>query len=293
MSYLSDSELIITREGRIYHLGLHPDEIADTIITVGDPGRVARVSRHFDHLDTQVSKREFVTHTGRIGQKRITVLSTGIGPDNIDIAVNELDALANYDFSTRLPKAQPTRLRLIRLGTCGAIQEDIAPGQQVISRFGLGLDNLMRYYAYQNTPREQALLDALDAFQQTQVALPVPPYVFEGNPTLSELLGKDTEQVITLTSPGFYGPQGRQLRAPVRLAAAEMDTLRYFRYEDYRIANFEMETSALFGLARLLGHEAISCNVVLGNRIKKTFLSDPYAHIDQMIAARLEQIVAM
>ena len=293
MAYLSDSELIITPEGRIYHLGLHPDEIADTIITVGDPGRVARVSRHFDHLDTQVSKREFVTHTGRIGQKRITVLSTGIGPDNIDIAVNELDALANYDFGTRMPKEHPTRLHLIRLGTCGAIQEDIAPGQQVISRFGLGLDNLMRYYAYQNTPRELGLLAALEAFQQTQVALPVPPYVFEGSPALSETLGRNTEQVITLTSPGFYGPQGRQLRAPARLAAAEMDTLRHFRYEGYRIANFEMETSALFGLARLLGHEAISCNVVLGNRINKTFLSDPYTHIDQMIVSRLEQIVAL
>lgn len=293
MAHISNSELIITPEGRIYHLGLHPDDIAHTIITVGDPDRVARVSHHFDRIDLRIAKREFVTHTGWIGSKRITVISTGIGPDNIDIAVNELDALVNYDFKTLEPKETLTPLHIIRLGTSGAIQEDIEPGTLVVSRFGLGLDNLMQYYQYENTAREKELLETLHAFLQFRAALPVAPYVFEGSPFLADTLGQGLEQVITLTSPGFYGPQGRALRAPVRLDSTTIDSLQHYRFSDYRIANFEMETSAIFGLAHLLGHQAISCNVILGNRIKKTFTSDAYTQIDNMIALQLERILQL
>lgn len=294
MAYSSDSELIIGSDGSIYHLGLQPDQISDLIITVGDPNRVGRVSKHFDNVEVKVAKREFVTHTGYIGKRRITVLSTGIGPDNIDIAVNELDALANYDFATLRPKPNHQQLTLVRLGTSGAIQEDMDPGTLLISRFGLGLDNLMRYYAFENTAYEQSLSTALNTFLSEQnIELPVAPYLFEGAPRLAVALGEDIEQVITLTSPGFYGPQGRQLRAPVRIGAPELDKLRHFSFGGYRISNFEMETSAIFGLARLLGHEAISCNVILGNRIKRTFAPDAYASIDRMIEIQLERIIRL
>lgn len=293
MPSIPDSELVLTPDGKVYHLGLRPGDIAETILTVGDPERVKRISRHFDSIEVQAGKREFVAHTGRIGQKRLTVLSTGIGPDNIDIAVNELDALVNFDFDRRTIRESLTPLRLIRLGTSGAIQEDLDPGALVISRFGIGLDNLMHYYQFQNTLRESELWEALQEFLSYHFTLPTAPYVFEGNGPLAESLGKGLEQGITLTSPGFYGPQGRQLRAPVRFGGAELDQLRHFRFGAYRITNFEMETSALFGLARLLGHEAISCNVILGNRIKKTFVDDPYAVVDRMIELQLERIAAL
>jgi len=294
MGHSSDSELIIGQDGSIYHLGLRPEQISDLVITVGDPNRVSRISKHFDHLEVQVAKREFVTHTGRIGNRRLTVLSTGIGPDNIDIAVNELDALANYDFATLQPKSQHQKLIIVRLGTSGSIQEDVDPGTLLLSRFGLGLDNMMRYYSYENTPYEQALSAALDNFLAEQaIDLPVAPYLFEGAERLATALGKGIEQVITLTSPGFYGPQGRQLRAPVRVGAAVLDKLRHFTFDGFRISNFEMETSAIFGLSRLLGHEAISCNVILGNRIKRTFAPDAYASIDRMIELQLERIIAL
>lgn len=293
MSYIPDSELVLTPDGKIYHLGLRPGDIAETIITVGDPERVKRISRHFDSVEVEAGKREFVAHTGRVGQKRITVLSTGIGPDNIDIAINELDALVNFDFDRRAVKESLTSLRLIRLGTSGAIQEDLDPGTLVISRFGIGLDNLMYYYQYQNTLRESELWEALQEFLSYHFTLPTTPYVFEGSGLLAESLSKGLEQGITLTSPGFYGPQGRQLRAPVRFGGPELDQLRHFRFGSFRITNFEMETSALFGLARLLGHEAISCNVILGNRIKKTFVDSPYAVVDHMIELQLERIAAL
>lgn len=293
MQQTPQSELVLTPDGKIYHLGLAPEDIADTIITVGDPERVARISGHFDTIELRVAKREFVTHTGRIGSKRITVLSTGIGPDNMDIAINELDALANYDFVQRVPKANHRTLNIIRLGTSGSLQEDIAPGQIVLSRFGLGFDNLMHFYQTTPTLREAQLFDDFQEFLSFHFELPTLPYMFEGSAYLAEKLGTGLEQVITITSPGFYGPQGRQLRGPVRIGAEQLDQLRHFRFLQYRIANFEMETSALFGLSRMLGHHAISCNVILGNRIKKTFVQDTYAVVDLMIRQILPEIAAL
>ena len=234
-----------------------------------------------------------MTHTGRIGDKRITVLSTGIGPDNMDIAINELDALANYDFVKRIPREIHRTLKIIRLGTSGALQEDIEPGQTVLSRFGLGFDNLMHFYQTTPTLREAELFDAFREFMTFHFELPTLPYMFEGSASLANTIGQALEQVITITSPGFYGPQGRQLRAPIRIGGNEIDQLRYFRFHEYRIGNFEMETSALFGLARLLGHEAISCNVILGNRIKKTFVENTYQVVDHMIQMLLPRIASL
>lgn len=293
MQQTPQSELVLTPEGKIYHLNLAPDEIADIILTVGDPERVSRISKYFDAIEVREAKREFVTHTGRIGSKRITVLSTGIGPDNMDIAINELDALANYDFEKRIPRNTLRSLKIIRLGTSGSLQEDIAPGQIVLSRFGLGFDNLMHFYRYSPTPREARLFDAFQKFIAAHFEMPTMPYLFEGSTPLAESLGEGLEQVITITSPGFYGPQGRQLRAPIRIGGDEIDQLRHFRFEEFRIGNFEMETSALFGLARLLGHDAISCNVILGNRIKKTFVENTYEVVEKMIQTLLPRIAAL
>jgi uridine phosphorylase len=293
MQQTPQSELVLTSDGKIYHLDLAPGDIADTVITVGDPERVARISSHFDSIELRTAKREFVTHTGHIGGKRITVLSTGIGPDNMDIAINELDALANYDFALRVPKAQHRALNIIRLGTSGSLQEDIAPGQVVLSRFGLGFDNLMHFYQTSPTLREAQLFDDFQEFLSFHFELPTLPYMFEGSAHLAERLGAGLEQVITITSPGFYGPQGRQLRAPIRIGADQLDQLRHFRFLQYRIANFEMETSALFGLSRMLGHHAISCNVILGNRVRKTFVDDTYAVVDEMIRQLLPRITVL
>lgn len=293
MQQAPPSELVLTPDGKIYHLGLAPEEIADIVLTVGDPERVSRISKYFDTIEVKAAKREFVTHTGQIGNKRITVLSTGIGPDNMDIVINELDALANYDFEQRAPRDTTRPLKIIRLGTSGALQEDIAPGQVVLSRFGLGFDNLMHFYRTQPTLRETELFQAFREFMSHNFELPTLPYLFEGSDSLATMLGQDLEQVITITSPGFYGPQGRQLRAPVRIGGDEIDQLRHFRFQEFRIGNFEMETSALFGLARLLGHHAISCNVILGNRIKKTFVENTYQVVDQMIQMLLPRITSL
>ena len=293
MSHTPESELVLTADGRIYHLGLRPEDIGSIILTVGDPERVGRISRHFDRIDVQASKREFHTHTGWLGKHRISVVSTGIGPDNIDIVVNELDALANFDFEQRIVKQELTSLRIIRLGTSGALQEDIEPGSVVVSRFGIGLDNLMYFYQYHNTLSEAELFDALQEFQQYHGLLPIQPYVCESDLYLAQVLGKDLEQGITLTCPGFFGPQGRQWRVPIALPFDNMTPMQHFRFREYRIVNFEMETSALFGLSRLLGHHALSFNVILANRTRQTFTSDPYKAVDGMIETALERIAAL
>lgn len=292
MQPLADTELIITPAGKIYHLDLHPDELADTVITVGDPGRVAAVSKHFDTIEFQESHREFVTHTGRIGNKRITVLSTGIGPDNIDICLNELDALANIDFNTRLPKAQHRQLNIIRLGTSGALQHDIKPGALVVSRYGMGLDNLLHFYQYQPNLAEAELMDEVIALEQLIEKFPVQPYVCEGSSTLANQLGQDdAEQGITITCPGFYAPQARSLRTPARMSIATLEAWSQLQYKGVRLTNFEMETSAIFGLARLLGHRAVSCNVILGNRLNGNFTDDPVGIVKRMIEVMLPRIV--
>lgn len=284
------SELILNPDGSIYHLNLLPDEIAGTVFTVGDPGRVARVSRYFDHIEVKKEKREFITHTGRLNGRRLSVISTGIGPDNIDIVVNELDALVNIDFASRQPKKEKTVLELIRLGTSGGLQPAIPVDSMVTARFGLGLDNLMHFYQYPTNLPEAELYDELTAFLDYIGRLPVNPYITEGSQELLKKIGGEMHQGITVTAPGFYGPQGRHLRLPSRLNRHLLESLANFDYQGIRITNFEMETAALYGLARLLGHRALSCNILLVNRPQGAVSPDPKAAEDRLIRTVLGRV---
>ena len=208
MERIDESELIITPEGRVYHINLRPEDLAQTVITVGDPGRVAEVSKHFDNIEFQTSHREFVAHTGRIGNKRITVISSGIGPDNIDITLNELDACANIDFDTRTVKDTFTQLNIIRLGTSGSLQKDIPVDSLVASSHGIGLDNLLHYYQINYTEKEEEMAQSF-AQHSGLADTPLAPYAVEGSKELIRHFGEDYHKGITVTCPGFYAPQGR------------------------------------------------------------------------------------
>lgn len=288
---IGESELIITPTGCIYHLDVHPDEIADTVITVGDPGRVPEVSKHFDRVEHKKAHREFVTHTGYIGSKRISVVSSGIGPDNIDITLNELDALVNIDFETREPKAQQRSLNIIRLGTSGSLQEDIPVDSLVASSFGIGLDNLLHYYRFENNADELFLLNAFS--QHTHLTgNPIQPYIAEGSIRLLNHFSGDYIHGITVTCPGFYAPQGRKLRLPLAFPTL-VDTLSSFESGSHRITNFEMETSAIYGLGKLMGHHCLSVNTIVANRQAKTFSKDAAAAVENMIRKSLGIIAGL
>lgn len=285
------SELIITEKGCIYHLDVHPDEIAKTIITVGDPGRVATVSKYFDRVEVKKEHREFVTHTGYIGARRISVVSTGIGPDNIDITLNELDALANIDFNTRLPKPHHTQLEIIRLGTSGALQADIPVDSLVVSTFGIGLDNLLHYYNYEENAEVAFIRNAFVHHTALENAT-IKPYMAEGS---IHLLNKFPTREgyhhgITVTCPGFYAPQGRQLRLAPAFPHL-IDALSSFENGTHRITNFEMETSAIYGLGKLMGHQCLSISTIVANRQAKTFSNDSAASVENMIKQSLELLV--
>jgi uridine phosphorylase len=290
MPSFPESELILSPEGQVYHLHLRPEEIADTIITVGDPDRVAQVSQYFDAITFKTAKREFITHTGRIGKKPITVISTGIGPDNIDIVLNELDALANIDFATREAKPKITSLKIIRLGTSGGLQANIEPGDLVLSAYGMGLDNLMAFYQSPPLPSTEKMAEDWQNARGISVDFPVKPYFTAANPQLLQQLSADLFTGITLTCPGFYGPQGRQLRAATQFSGKTLEALAHFSSQGQRVTNFEMETSAIYGLAQLLGHQAVSCNVIIANRINQTFSPTPEKAILNMIEKMLERI---
>ncbi len=290
MRRIAESELILDEEGRIYHLHLRREDIADTILTVGDPGRVKRISRHFDRVDFKAKKREFITHTGWYKGRRLTAISTGIGPDNIDIAINELDALVNIDFETRSPREEHTSLNFIRVGTSGCLQPDIPVDKMLISAYGIGLDNLMAFYEYHPTLSEATLYDEWIRFQEATQQLPVSTYTVQANRQLYNRLGKNMARGITFTAPGFYGPQGRTLRAKTRLGRDVLENVRHFSFNDLRITNFEMETSAIYGLARILGHRAVSCNVIIANRATSTFSKNPKEAVDRLILEVLERI---
>jgi uridine phosphorylase len=286
MSKIADSELIITKRGAIYHLDLRPEELAPTVILVGDPDRVKKVSKYFDKIEHELQHREFITHTGYIGSKRISVTSTGIGPDNIDIALNELDALVNIDFETREVKPTLTSLNIVRFGTSGALQADIPVDSFVASSHGLGLDNLLNYYAYTKTAEENELTDAFVAQTGLNTAITV-PYVSKGSETLLNKFPDEYKKGITVTCPGFYGPQGRILRLPLA-APGLINKLTDFRHDGYRITNFEMETSAIFGLGKLMGHHCMSINTIVANRVLQEFSKDGDAAVEQMIKKSLE-----
>jgi uridine phosphorylase len=288
MQRISNAELILNADGSIYHLNLRPEDIAPTIITVGDPGRVERVSKYFDEVRIKKGKREFVCHTGRIGQRELSVLSTGIGPDNIDIVINELDALVNIDFETRAPKKEHTALNVIRIGTSGALRDDLPVDSFVSSAFGVGLDNMLSFYQYQPNMPEAELEDELKIFLKEKMDLPF--YVCAGSKELLNTVGADMHHGITLTAAGFYGPQGRQLRLQPRFTTERMEQLGHFYFGEVPITNFEMETAAIYGLCRMLGHRALSTNVILANRPAGQFSPDPKKSVEKLIQYVLKRL---
>jgi uridine phosphorylase len=281
MNRIAESELIINPRGAVYHLDLRPEELAGTVVTVGDPDRVAEVSKYFDEVEVRRQHREFVSHTGRVGKKRITVLSSGIGPDNIDIVLNELDALANIDFSTRQIRPALRSLNIIRLGTSGSLQADIPVDGLVASTHGLGLDNLLNFYRYEQNEEEKELLQSF--VTHTQIHGPIgQPYISGAAASLIKHFVRDFHHGITVTCPGFYGPQGRVLRLGIRNPEL-INRLTDFRYGQHRISNFEMETSAIYGLGRLLGHHCLALNAIVANRVKKEFSKDGKAAVEKLI----------
>jgi uridine phosphorylase len=291
MQAIGASELIINDRGAIYHLNVRPEEIADTIITVGDPERVASVSKYFDRVEHTLAHREFITHTGYIGQKRISVLSTGIGPDNIDIALNEIDALANINFDTRTINDQKKSVSIIRMGTCGSLQGEVGVNELVAGTHGLGIDNLLHFYEKQNNEEEKAILAAFD--EHTKIsAHKIQPYIATASAGLLKHFTEGYSHGITVTCPGFYGPQGRILRLPLKMPNL-VDQMTSFKYGQHRIANFEMETSAIYGLCNLLGHQCLSINVIIANRVKKEYSKDMGKAVDHMIQKSLDIIAGI
>jgi uridine phosphorylase len=285
------SELIINPRGAVYHLDLRPEELADTIITVGDPDRVAHVSQYFDHIEHRSAHREFITHTGYIGTKRISVMSTGIGPDNIDIALNEVDALVNIDFETRCINDNKKSVSVIRLGTCGSLQGEVGVDQLVAGTHGLGVDNLLHFYQPNNNPEELAILAAFEQHTNIQ-AHHIKPYISSASAGLLKHFTEGYNHGITVTCPGFYGPQGRILRLPLKMPNL-VDQMTSFHFGNHHIANFEMETSAIYGLCNLLGHQCLSINVIVANRVKKEFSKDGAKAIDHMIQKSLGIIASI
>lgn len=288
---IAESEFILNSRGAVYHLDVRPEELAATIITVGDPDRVQQVSQHFDKVEHKSNHREFVTHTGYIGSKRLSVVSTGIGTDNIDIVLNELDALANIDFNTRFIKQTPVRLQIIRLGTSGALNEHIPVDAYVVSSFGLGLDNLLPWYELENTADEKAMLAA---FSQQITLRPgsANPYLAAASTDLSKHFQEGYHTGITVTCPGFYAPQGRALRG--RLSHPQLlEQLTGFGFESHRITNFEMETAGIYGLGRVLGHDCLSISTIVANRIRQEFSKDGAAAVQRMIEKSVEIIAAL
>ncbi len=288
MNRIPESELILDKRGGIYHIGIRPEEIAPTVLLVGDPDRVKVVSRHFDKVEFEWQHREFITHTGYIGQKRISVISTGIGPDNIDIAINEIDALANIDFNSRTIKNSLSSFNLIRLGTSGSLQEHIPVDSFVAGTHGLGFDNVMHFYARDNSEDEMEIIEAF----KTHTGLTagnVLPYLYECSPQLLSIFTNGYTQGITIGCPGFFGPQGRILRLPLAYPGL-IDKLTKFKHDDHYISNFEMESSAIYGLGRLLGHQCISLNVIVANRVVKEFSKDSAKAVDNLIQHSLNII---
>lgn len=287
--YFAESELIINPDGSIFHLHIRPEQLADKVILVGDPGRVATVAAHFDTQEYNITSREFHTITGTYKGKRITVLSTGIGCDNIDIVLNELDALANIDFATRYEKDELRSLELVRIGTCGGLQPNTPVGTYIASKKSIGFDGLLNYYGGRN---EVCDLDFEKAFTQHMQWNPQKgaPYVIDSNEELFNRIARnDMVQGVTIACGGFFGPQGRELRVPLE-DPTQNSKIENFEYKGMRITNFEMESSALAGLARLMGHRATTCCMVIANRLAKEANANYKNSIDGLIKLVLERI---
>ncbi len=290
-TYFPESELIINGDGSIFHLHLLPEQLADKVILVGDPGRVALVASHFEEKECEVESREFKTVTGTYQGKRITVLSTGIGCDNIDIVINELDALANIDFATRHEKPNFRQLELVRIGTCGGLQAHTPEGTFIASQKSLGFDGLLNFYAGRDEACDLDFEKAFLAHMQWQGSQCIAhPYCVDNNEELLDRIGQnDMVRGITIACGGFFGPQGRRLRVPLADPIAN-DKIMSFRHGDLCFTNFEMESSALAGLAKLMGHKAMTCCMVVANRVAGKANPNYKNSIDSLISLVLERI---
>ena len=287
---IQSSELILNPDGSVYHLNLKPENIAHDIIFVGDQNRVEKITQNFDKIEFSTQKREFKTQTGIYKGKRITVMSTGIGPDNIDIVMNELDALVNIDLKTKVPKTTLTSLNIIRIGTSGSLHANIVCDSFVMNTFGLGVDNMLRSYLIDDITNK----DLEDAFikHTNWDSKKGRPYAIACSEKLEKIIESDKMfKGITATAGGFYGPQGRMLRLNIQDEAlnSKMDT---FEFENNKITNLEMETAAIYGLGKLLGHECLSLNAIIANRALGTFSDDPYKAVDELIAYTLDKLIS-
>ncbi len=287
MAKISETDLILNEDGSVYHLNLLPKHISDTIITVGDPSRVYRVSQYFDDVEFEMNKREFITHVGTFNGKKVTVISTGMGTDNIEIFFTELDALINIDLKTREPKSRKKKIKVIRIGTSGALQEDIPLDSHLVTDYAVGLDNLMNFYDLKMDEFEQGI----SADIKKKTSLISAPYVVKGSEILKEQFAFDMVSGNTVTTPGFYAPQGRELRIPIKFPKL-LEELNYYhnKSSDFWLTNFEMETAGYYAMARLLGHEALSVNAIIANRVKNKFSKDPNKVVDSLIKKVLERI---
>ena len=287
MPRIPESDLILNSDGSVYHLNLLPKHISETIITVGDPSRVYRVSQYFDDVEFEMNKREFITHVGKYKGKRVTVISTGIGTDNIEIFFTELDALINVDLKTREPRTRRKKLKVIRIGTSGSLQEDIPLDSHLVTDYAVGFDNLMSFYNHEMDSFEESL--AKDIQKKTKISFT--PYVVRGSSLLRKQYAVDIAVGNTITSPGFYAPQGREIRLPLRYPKMLEDLSKYrIKSNDFRLTNFEMETAGYYAMARLLGHEVLSVNAIIANRVKSKFSKDPNKVVDGLIKKILSRI---
>ena len=291
MRTIPSSELIINDDGSVFHLHLRPEQLADIVVLVGDPGRVALVAEHFDHIECKASNREFNTVTGTYKGRRMTVLSTGIGIGNIDISVTELDALANVDFETRQEKAEKRQLTLVRLGTSGAIQPDIRVGELVFARTSIGFDGLLNYYKGRNEVCDLDMERAFIAHTGWNELLPK-PYCIDADPALLALFEDVAREGITIAAPGFYAPQGRWVRLEPQDARLN-EKIESFDYHGRRITNFEMEGSALAGLAALMGHRAATICTIIAQRIAQNVDTDYKPFVRKMISTALDKLAVL
>ena len=282
---LKNTDLLLNADGSIYHLHLFRSDISPLILVVGDPERVSRVSKYFDRIEFRMQKREFITHTGYIGNKRITVISSGIGTDNVEIVLNELDALVNIDISSATIKEEKTVLEIIRIGTSGCLQKDIPVDSFLVSEYAIGLDTLGFFYDIPQRDFEKRWAEDI----QKTIKIGFSPYIVTGDDTLLKKFSSSYIQGNTITTPGFYNPQGRVLRVPHRFSQM-IPVLEKYSFENKRVTNLEMETAGYYALSRMMGHKAISVNAILANRVLDTFSKNPEKIMDALIQKTLEII---
>jgi uridine phosphorylase len=287
-NFIPESELIINSDGSVYHLNLKPEHLASTVIAVGDPDRVKEVSRYFDEVEFKLNKREFITHTGSLGGKRLTVMSTGMGTDNVEIFMTELDALVNVDFATRMIRPQHTSLQIIRIGTSGSMQQDLPAGSLLASAYGVGLDTLMSFYQLEQNELEMKLGYKI----QDLLGLSFRPYCVQGSENLMKLLGDGLLKGNTVTCPGFFGPQGRKVRLTPAIPDI-IEKLSGLTVDGLTLTNFEMETAGYYALGSLLGHEVLSLNAIVANRINKTYDTSAHETVDKLIRHTLTRITGV